>query len=281
MPYGTAMIYCYDGSFDGLLTCVFESFEKKETPMDILAEGADLPLLLPVKYIETDREKAARVSASVPKKIGRDARDFIRNAFLTCHPKKDLLILKFLKLGYRYGPSVMNRLTDDVVDALTKAVYHLEHEAHMYTGFIRFSEANGALTAEIEPKNIVLPLLAEHFCERFQNEQFLIYDKTHGMALIHQNREFAICAVEELELPAPGEEEMKFRALWRLFYDTIEIRERRNPRCRMSHMPKRFWGCLTEFAHEGLYTADKSPELPAPASGLRLEAGKDGVQRLF
>ena len=33
----------------------------------------------------------------------------------------------------------------------------------------------------------------------------------------------------------------------RRFYDTIAIRERENPRCRMTNMPQRFWGTMTEF----------------------------------
>ncbi len=250
MPERPTLIYCYDGSFDGLLCCVFESYDKNELPLDVLPEGAALPLLLPVKSIVTDPEKARRVLVSIPKKMGRDALDFVRHGFLTCHPQKELLILRFLRLGYRCGPSAMNRLTDKDVHTLFSAVRHLEHEAHLYTGFVRFSEANGALTAQIEPKNIVLPLIAPHFCERFPNERFLIHDKTHDMALLHQDHAWVITAVENLRLPGPGEEEMKFRALWRLFYDTIEIEGRHNPRCRMGHMPKRYWNCMTEFAHE-------------------------------
>lgn len=250
MPERSTLMYCYDGSFDGLLCCVFESYDKNELPLDVLPEGASLPLLLPVKTIVTNKEKARRVLLSIPKKMGRDALDFVRHAFLTCHPQKDLLILRFLRLGYRCGPSVMNRLTDEDVHTLFSAVRHLEHEAHLYTGFVRFSEASGALTAQIEPKNIVLPLIAPHFCERFPNERFLIHDKTHNMALLHQNHSYAITAVEDLTLPDPSEEEQKFRALWRLFYDTIEIQGRHNPRCRMTHMPKRYWNCLTELSRD-------------------------------
>ena len=193
------------------------------------------------------QNKAQRVLKSIPKKIGRDALELIRNTFLTCHPQKELLILKFLRLGFSVGSSVMNRLTDETVHALLAAVQHLLREVEHYLGFVRFSEANGVLTSVIEPKNIVLPLVAQHFCERFPNEQFIIYDKTHRMALLHQDRKAEICDVEDFELPSPGEEEMKFRELWRLFYDTIEIKGRRNPRCRMNHMPKRFWNHLTEF----------------------------------
>lgn len=242
--------YCYDGSFDGLLCCVFESYEKNELPMDVLQESMPLPLLLPVKAIETNMERAKRVQKSIPKKMGYQALYFLRRAFMTCHPKKDLLILQFMRLGYRYGASVMNRLTDEPVHALFGAVKHLDNEAHLLKGFIRFSDANGVLVAKIEPKNIVLPLIARHFCERYPEERFLIFDKTNGMVLLYENRSMTICSVDEFEQPSPGKEEQKFRELWRLFYKTIEIKERRNPRCRMSHMPKRYWNCMTEFAEQ-------------------------------
>ena len=44
----------------------------------------------------------------------------------------------------------------------------------------------------------------------------------------------------------PDETEKRYRRLWRCFYDTIAIRERENPKLRMSHMPKRFWPLLPE-----------------------------------
>ena len=243
-------VYVYDGSFDGLLCCVFESYAAREIPADVLPDLAELPLLLPVKRVETRQDHAERVRRAIPKKMGYPALAFIKRAFLTCHPQKDLLILKFLRMGFRVGPSVMRGLTDDTVHALTAAVRHLDNEAHLYKGFIRFSETNGALTAVIEPKNVVLPLIARHFCERYPGERFLIYDRTHGMALIHQDGAVSICGVEAFEQPAPDEKEQKFRELWRLFYRTIEIKERHNPRCRMSHMPKRYWNCMTEFLQE-------------------------------
>ena len=244
------MVYAYDGSFDGLLCCVFESYAAGEMPADVLPEGTPMPELLPIKAIETLPERVKRVRRSIPEKIGPRVMDFICRAFLTCCPHKELRILQFMRLGYRCGPAVLNRLTDESVHALYSAVNHLGREVNHYMGFIRFSEANGALTAQIEPKNIVLPLMARHFGERYPREQFLIYDKTHSMVLLHQDCSLQILSVEDFCQPSPGEEEMKFRALWRLFYDTIEIKERHNPRCRMSHMPKRYWRFMTEFAQE-------------------------------
>jgi probable DNA metabolism protein len=241
------LVYHYDGSFDGLLCCVFESYEKKEVPSDIFSPETPQTMLFPVKEIITDTSKSNRVLASIPAKIGAPALEFVQHSFLTCLAHKELYILLFLRQGFRYGPSVMNMLADDVVDTLFKAVKHLEHESHLLKGFVRFSILQNALVAEIEPKNIVLPLLTQHFCERYPQERFFIYDKTHGMALLYQPYKHVIISVEDLQMPEPDEAEQSIRELWRLFYDTIEIQGRHNPRCRMSHMPKRYWKYLTEF----------------------------------
>ncbi len=252
------LIYHYDGSFEGLLCCVFESYAQKEIPLDILSPASFQTTLLPVKEIPTELSKAERVRVSIPKKISYSALDFIKRAFLTCHTQKELYILLFLRKGYCCGASVMSMLTDDVVSALVNAVKHLDKESHLLKGFIRFSVFNNALVAAIEPKNYVLPFLARHFRERYPEERFLIYDKTHRMGLVYQPYKTVIIPIEELQLPEADEDEQAFRALWRLFYHTIEIKERHNPRCRMSLMPKRYWDNMTEFGEDNFVFQDNS-----------------------
>lgn len=248
MPDRTDIIYRYDGSFDGLLCCVFESYDRKEIPDDIVLPDAPTGLLYSEKQIITDPQKAKRVLVSIPAKLGAAALEFVQLAFLTCLLGKERYILLFLRLGYRHGPAVMQMLADDTVNVLFKAVRHLERESHLFKGFVRFSVFNGALVAEIEPKNFVLPLLSRHFCERFPEERFLIYDKKNGMALVYKPYRSAIVPIEALELPEADEEEQAYRELWQLFYRTIEVEGRHNPRCRMGHMPKRYWKYLTELS---------------------------------
>lgn len=265
MPSQSELIYCYDGSFDGLLCCVFESYENKEIPIDILLPGAAHTILFATKNIPTDTQKAKRVLDSIPKKMGAATLNFIQHAFLTCLLQKELYILLFLRLGFRHGRSVMNMLTDDVVNTLFKAVKHLEQESHLLKGFLRFSIINNVLVGEIEPKNYVLPLLVQHFCERYPEERFLIHDKTHGMGLVYQPYQSAVIPIGALELPAVDEEEQTFRELWQLFYDTIAIQGRHNPACRMSHMPKRYWKYMTEFDRS---PKNITPKLPGPSVKL-------------
>lgn len=265
MPDRTDLIYRYDGSFPGLMTCVFESIACKERPAAVLAPDDQEGYLYPQREIFTDHTKAKRVMVSIPKRISPAAWDLTWRGYLTCHPQKEKLILDFLRLGYRVGGKVVDMLADETVSALTKAVYHLNHEAHLLSGFTRFSIRDEVMTAVIAPKNIVLPLLAPHFRTRYPGDCFMIYDKTHGMAYFYQQGREALRMVEDLQLPPASAEEMRFRQIWKKYYDTIAIEGRINPRCRMSHMPKRYWDCLTELNPE--YTTP-SPERSLPDGRL-------------
>ena len=245
MPDRTDVVYHYDGSFQGFLCCVFQAYAHREDPALILSADACQESLFAPRYIQTEKGQAARELRAIPQKMGPAGLELVRLGFLCRLPQRELLLLRLLRLGFAQGPSLLRRLTEEPVCTLEKAVRALKHEAHLYTGFVRFSEYQGALSAVITPKNQVLPLLASHFVQRFPDESFLIYDKTHHMALVHQGRT-AIVPLENVQLPAPTEEERRCRALWQQFYQTVSIQQRENPRCQMSHMPKRFWADLTE-----------------------------------
>jgi probable DNA metabolism protein len=141
-------------------------------------------------------------------------------------------------------------LADDTVHALNKAVQHLKREAHRYKGFVRFSVYGDVMAAVIKPENQVLPLIMDHFCDRFGREAFMIYDQTHRTALIHQPCESKIIPIDELTLPETNAEEEGFRRMWRRFYETAAVEGRVNLRLRMAHMPKKYWSRLTEMAGE-------------------------------
>lgn len=247
MPDRTDLVYAYDGSFEGLMCCVFESYQRKEIPSVIRHPDVDQSLFDTAKWIATDEHKAERVYKSIPLKISSQAQELVKLGFLTCSPHKELLIYHFLRLGFKHGSKVMTMLTDDTVCSLQKAVRNLTSESHKFMGFVRFSIYDEVLVAIIEPKNLVLPLLSQHFCDRFRNESFMIYDKTHSMALIYQSQKAELIFVDELTLPEVDGTEVEYRRLWKQFYNTIAIEGRNNPRCRMTLMPKRYWGQITEF----------------------------------
>ncbi|SEU23083.1 TIGR03915 family putative DNA repair protein [Paenibacillus sp. NFR01] len=243
----SALAYTYDGSFEGLLCCVFESFAWKETPLAVHSEQEGQGLLLEARWIETDAAKAERVLRSIPQKIGAEAEEWVRLGFWSGVPEKELLLIRFLQLGFKHGRQVMNMLADETVHALGKAVQHLQRESHKYMGFVRFSVYGRVMAAVIEPQGYVLPLLQDHFCDRFAGESFMIYDSVHRVALIHEPGRQAIIPLDEWTPPEADQTEEHYRSLWTGFYHAIGIEPRRNERLRASLMPKRYWKQLPEM----------------------------------
>lgn len=254
------VIYLYDGSYDGALCCVFEAFLSHQRPRAIWTQEDAQPTLCETKQIWTDTSKADRVAAVLRPKISARAQETVESLYWCAVPQKELLMLDFIALGLQEGHRVTTMLGDPVVAAVAEAVKHLYKEAHNYKGFVRFSVHDNVLTAMIEPKNFVLPLLRSHFCARYRNESFLIYDKTHQAALIYYHGKSEIVPLEQLQLPRPDAAEQEIRALYRRFFETIAIQARENPRCQMSHVPKRYWSQMLELQDEGLPAARVRPK---------------------
>ena len=243
------IIYQYDGSFDGLLCCVFESYTQHEHPTAICCDEADEWSLYETRVVSTDPAHAQRVARSL-RKLSPDVLPLLRRTFLTCLPDKELAIYRFVAKLYREGAPFLTRLNDDGYQPLLRAVRSMATEAEHLRGFLHFSDYGGMLGAEIEPKNRVLPLLRAHFAERCHDEAFFIYDRTHREALLYADGRSRIVPLDDFQSAPPSAEEVAYRQLWRRFYDAVAIRERENPRLRMSRMPKRYWSQMTELRRD-------------------------------
>ena len=271
----TEMVYCYDGSFDGFLCCIFESYAKHEVLTAINSDEDSEPTLYPTRRVITDREHARRVYRKI-RQISPAAADLVRRGFLTCMPEMELHLYRLVVKLLREGPGFLRNLSDETLYPVLKAIRFLGAEAEKLRGFVRFSDFNGVLGSEIEPKNRILPVLRGHFCSRYQNEKFFIYDRTHREVLFYADGKAVILPLEHFQMAPPDETEASYRQLWKRFYDTIAIRERENPRCRMTHMPKRYWNTMTEFQGPEHFTPQGSP---ADGPALSSPAGRPAPER--
>ena len=261
----TEMIYTYDGSFEGFLCCIFDSYANKEVLTAICRDEDFAPSLFPSRWIPTDRDHANRVLRKIVK-VSPYTAELIQKGFLTCLPEKELHLYRLVVKLLREGPGFLWNFSDETLYPVITAVRHLNGEAHLLKGFIRFSDLGGVLGGEVEPKNRVLPILRSHFCARYQNERFFLYDRTHKEALFYAAGKAVIRPLEDFQMAPPDAAEANYRILWKRFYDTIAIKERYNPRCRMTNMPKRYWGTMTEFQNESYFTVpDRPAAVPDPA----------------
>ena len=257
------VVFQYDSTFEGFLCCVFESYVHKEFPIAFSGDE-ECWSLYEVRYVVTQKSHTDRVYNSLLRR-SKMAADVVRRAFLTCLPEKESRLYALIKKLYDEGPAFLRNTADPVYYPVAKALRHMSGELEKLRGFVRFSDYSGVLGAEIEPKNRVLPLLRRHFCDRYANEAFFLYDRTHKELLVYANRHSRLLTVDSLQLALPGDEEIQFRRLWKRFYETIAIKERYNPRCQNTFMPKRYRGTMTEFLPDD-YEARQQVVNPPAAS---------------
>jgi len=247
MPMREDIIYRYDGTQDGMLCCIFEAFAHKEAPAAILSPDDAQASLFETRIVPSDPEKAERVVTGLRKTAGVEAADLVLLTHLTGLPERELHALAFTRLAMKTGPSVCDMLADHRVSLIVKAVRSLQTEAHHLCGFVRFTETDGTLVSLIEPKNDVLPLLEDHFSDRFAGERFIIYDRKRRRALMHLPGASSIVPLAELKIPAFSERELDIQRLWRRFHQTIAIEGRINRKLQQNLLPLRFRPDMTEF----------------------------------
>lgn len=251
------IVYRYDGTSDGMLTCIFEAFACKESPAAILSPEQAQASLFETRIIQSDAGKAARVLAGLRKTAGSEAADLVQLSHLTCLPDSELHALAFTRLAMKTGRPACSMLADQRVNVLNKAVRCLQIEAHHFCGFVRFTETDGTLASLIEPKNNVLPLISEHFSDRYPEERFIIYDRGRRLALMHIPGENRIVPLDELKMPAVSASELDIQNLWCRFHQTIAIDGRLNRRLQQNLMPLRFRPNMTEFESGIAYESSK------------------------
>ncbi len=247
MPLREDIAYRYDGTLDGMLTCIFESYERHEAPAVICSPYMEQGTLFETRIVPTSATKAQRVLSGLTRVAGESASHLLQLMHLTCLPEKERRALLFTRLAMKTGPTVMHMLTDQRVNLPVQAVRYLETEAHHLCGFVRFTEEEGTLISFIEPRNNVLPLLDIHFSDRLPEERFIIYDRTRRMALMHLPDASRIVPLNELRCPALSQHELDIQLLWRRFHQTIAIEGRINRCLQRNLLPLHFRPDMTEF----------------------------------
>jgi probable DNA metabolism protein len=242
------IVYVYDGTFDGLLTAVYEAYYRRSKP-DRLLSGANLQTCFIDEYIfiETDTEKSHRVYNSIKKKISSEALEHVYNVFLSNEEEPGTIILEYLKLGFRMGRRVDLNLADSRVLKVHNISRRVSHETHKMTGFVRFRRLAGDIYyAPINPDNNIIELLAPHFARRMPDHYWIIHDTARGTAAVYDLEEWVVTDNLPESLPDIEKDEPEYQKLWKEFFNSIAIAGRCNPRLQKRLMPVRYWRYLTE-----------------------------------
>jgi len=241
--------YIYDGSFEGLLTAVYESFILREMPDGIIPSGdMQESLFNQNKYIVSDSKKADRLLFEVKDRISQEALENILYLFLSEIDGAGMFIYNYLSLGWKVGSKLHLYLSDDRVLKVHQICKKVMGERHRMLGLIRFKLLKGNVYyGPIEPDYNITALLAPHFVKRFAMQDFIIHDVKRDIAVLY-NREKWIITEFSLDCPPVIEEdEVHYEHLWKEYCKSIAITNRYNPKLQRKNMPARYWKYLTEM----------------------------------
>ncbi len=246
------MTYTYDGSYEGLLSVIFESYRLGQPADNIGEESVAQPEffghLLPVT---TNPAHAQRVLRGVVKRTTPDVTRILYHCFLSEQPGIEMLLYRFVRLAMDSTESVLENFREPVVLRLHRIERQIHREVHRMHAFVRFQETHdGLYAALVTPDFNVLPLLAPHFQARYPAFRWLIYDTQRRYGLYHEDHATRFVTLDtapkQLQEALLGSAETDYQALWQTYFSSIDIPERRNMKLHLQHVPRRYWKYLIE-----------------------------------
>lgn len=248
--------YTYDGSFEGLLSVIFEIYERKAWPDKIEQAGTEQAgLFAQTIAVSTNEVKAARVWQGLLKKISAEGRTQLYKTYLSELPEASMLIYQYMRLAFDSTVSIEENFAADCVRRVAEINKQIFREKHRMEAFIRFQKtADDLFYATINPDFNVLPLITEHFRKRYADQRWLIYDTKRHFGIyydLHQTTNVILdneITDKSGNLPAAilEQHEELYQQLWQTYYQHVNIPERKNNKLHLRHIPMRYWKYLTE-----------------------------------
>ena len=247
---------CHD-HITGIFSAIYDAWkERRETGDAGIAFWGNIEQRLFCEYVQCEEreEKAIAVEKLIKKHLGMEAYWKLYHAALSADPIKGDAVLgtMFAARHLKDSRKIMENLTNPSVEKVFELSRKVTNEAHYFKEFLRFKELeNGILYARIDPKSQILTCIAPHFSDRLPLENWMIYDGTHEMFVVHEARKNWILvsnvSADMEKLEKLSESEMAIRQLWRGFFESISIDERESYKRQRQHLPIWYRKNMVEF----------------------------------
>ena len=245
-------IYIYNDTFTSLLTLMLYLLDNKIIPKNIFNTTYNPNLF--DNTLNLNLPEKENIIGIYLQKFGKNIFNTLYFCFISNHENKEILMYYFLVHSLQYKDKIFYLRNLKSVATILKITKYVKNENHKMKGFLRFQELdNHILYAKMAPENDIIFLLSKHFATRLRNEYWIIEDVKRGIYSIYDKKDYYLISKEDF-IPLKLEfskEEKEMQELWQKFYHTIGIKERKNDRCRMNFMPKKYWKYIIEM--EGIY----------------------------
>jgi probable DNA metabolism protein len=250
------IIFRYDRTFDGLLTAVFDAYNRKTFPDRLLGPDEPEPMFAEECYtVITQNDKSIRVWKSLEKKLLNITCNMLKYVWLSEQSGSDELLFRYIRKTYDNKHSIeMNFGDADVLD-MRNLAKKVEKEKLRLIQFVRFQKAaDDIFFAPVSPVFNALPLAIDHFAERFADQKWVIYDMKRTYGYYYDLKTVSEMTLDmkenfpdgKLDEKLMAEDEKQFQQLWKGYFTSMTIKERINPKLHRQNLPRRYWKYLTE-----------------------------------
>ena len=244
----------YDGSFEGLLTAVFEVYERRLLYVNLQkGEWHSKALFDEVILVVTDNSKANRVLKGLKQKLSVMGLQRLYAAHLAEIDGEDNMLLGYIRYVFDAGQNIEEDYGNKYVMRVSEIIRMVRRERHRMEAFIRFQKLKDeTFYAAIEPDFNVLPLLIKHFKDRYADQRWIIYDikRKYGVYYDLHDTQYVSLNFSDVKVAnvvsAYTEDEDLYQLLWKNYFKSVNIPARKNTKLHLMHVPKRYWKHLTE-----------------------------------
>lgn len=243
----------YDGSFEGLLSTIYDVYDRKLSPTKIEGKGEAPSLFSTALMVHTDADKARRVLSGIIKRSDRRTARFIYEVFLSEQRDIEVKLLHLVRHILAGRASKISDFSDAVIVDLHRIKKMVGREVHRMHAFVRFQETKDDIWAcETNPDFNVLPLIGKHFCDRYPTLEWMIFDtvRRYGIHYAGSDIDYVTfddeAAGDRITAEALTDQEKVYQRMWQHYFKSVNIEERNNPKLHLRHVPKRYWKYLIE-----------------------------------
>ena len=250
--------YIFDGTFEGLLTAVYEFYETKARSVQLIDAARFQPTILGDEVtIVSDQSKSKRVWQGLERKLSPDWQQRFYKAFLAETSDVFQHLFDFSRYVFDNAKGAQNNYGHPAVIAIAQADRSVNRERHRMQAFIRFQQtADGIFYAPIEPDFNVLPLISGFFKNRYADQRWIIYDLRRQYGLYYDCEKVEAIQLDHTPELKSGstfldddlihDNERLYGLLWNDYFRSTNIPARKNMKLHIRHVPKRYWQFLTE-----------------------------------
>lgn len=235
-------IFVTEKSINGLLSALYYSFTEKIRPDKVFECGVYQPLLgadiINIPLFPTHIE---RVKNALFRYGGTDVIYYIKACLLSCEESALFVAFNYAYLTLEQRKNMQGNLAEPCVAEFEYTVQKVLNERHRAHGFLRFKEnANGILYAPFSPDNDITELVAPHFFQRLGKIPFVIHDLKRNRIAISDGFSLKFGYTDKPAILDLSENEKDVEALFKKYYNSVNIKERKNKRQQNSYMPIRY-----------------------------------------